>query len=399
MSNRLFKQKVLDPGPRVNPFIAMSEAGMTPTQIKAFIVEVLKPYFSDSNRLEELAIDVLSPQAVNLVRLENDAWAATAFRHVWNLYRRASEINPDATYRSVADSESAISVSLAEYWSALYLEEPKLELGLHDFKYEVFRNIGALVEAHIQPLLRSTLAQARIIRGKTPQFADVQRLKLGKVVDELFQTAGLPDLFAPPPWGIRLNQWRNTAQHHRSRVQGVQILGVIGEPPNESEIAFSREELLATLHRLYSVYQVLSLARTLFFFDRLDQIRSYLPETEVRSDVRMMSFVAGVSTQGFQVVDLSVDASAAKVTLHDLRQTTEERIVHASQLLIPLWRSSRSQSVEVRYLTSAGAHKMTFRTLGDACRRLDSEECSVKEYLDMVAFVPAPHGSPGSTST
>jgi hypothetical protein len=388
MTKHFFKEKVLDPGPSVNPFVAMAEAGMMPAQIKAFIVEVLQPYFSNLDRLEQLAVDVLAPQSINLVRLQGNTWAMNAFEHVWGLYRCASAIDPKAAYQVCADSEPAITDSLAEYWSALYLEEQKVTLDLHDFKYEVLRNIGALVEANIQPLLRDILTQVRIKRGKNPDFADVKRLKLGSVVEELIQTAGIPDLFAPSPWGIRLNQWRNIAQHHRSRVHGAHILGVFGEPPNESEVVFSREELLAALHCLYSVFQVLSLARTLFFIDHLDDIKPLLPETEIRSDVRMMSFTTGVSTQGFQVVDLAMDETTAHATLRDLRETTKERLVHASQLLIPLWRNSRSKSVELRYTTSAGEHKMTFSTLGEACRRLDAEEISVEEYLEFVTFEP-----------
>lgn len=393
-----FKKKVLDPGARVNPFVAMAEAGVTPEQIKAFIVEVLKPYFSSLERLEDLAVDALAPQAINLVRLKENSWALHAFNHVLEIYRHASELNPQACYQLCAESEPAIAESLSEYWSSLYFEEPKDDLDLHDFKYEVFRNIGALIEANVQPLLRDVLAQVRIIRGKNPHFDDIKKLKLGNIVDELSRTAGVPGLFAPPPWGVRLNQWRNIAQHHRSRVQGKRIIGVFGEPPNESEVVFSREELFSVVICLFSVFQALSIARTLFFFDRWENIKPHLRETEVRSDVHMMTFVSGVSTQGFRVIELSQNDSSARATVLDLHETTQQRLIHASQLLIPLWRSSKARLVELRYMTSSKEHKMTFCTTGEACRRLDAEEITIEEYLDHVAFKKVDDGSPESTS-
>lgn len=389
-----FKKKVLDPGPRVNPFVLMVEAGMTPQQIKASIVDVLKPYFSNLEQLEQLAVDLLAPQAINLVRLEENPWALNSFKHVWEIYRRASEVDPDACYQIFAASEPAIADSLSEYWSSLYFEEPKDALDLHDFKYEVFRNIGALIEVNVQPLLRDVLAQVRTIRGKNPLFDDINNLKLGNIVDELSGTAGIPELFAPPPWGIRLNQWRNVAQHHRSRVQGKHIMGIFGEPPNESEVRFSREELFSVVLCLYSVFQALSIARTLFFFDRLEYIKPHLQETEVRSDARMMTFVSGVSTQGFRVIDLLQNDSAAIATVLDLHKTNQKRLIHASQLLIPLWRSSKAKLVELRYLTSSEEHKMTFYTTGESCRRLDAEEVSIEEYLDHVTFKEVEGGSP-----
>lgn len=130
-----------------------------------------------------------------------------------------------------------------EHWSLLYLEVDKAELPLEEFRHEVFRNIGAVIESFLFPHLRDLLMQVRLARGTMASYGQVASLKLGNVVNELHDTLGMPDLVAPPPWRIRLNQWRNIGQHHRSCVRGSLIYGYYGEPPNEQEVSFSRNEL------------------------------------------------------------------------------------------------------------------------------------------------------------
>lgn len=397
MPNRHFKAKVLDLGAIGNPYLAMADAGMTPAQIKSFVLETLRPFFVNWNHLEEYAIDVLAAEAVSIARAQqHDPWMYDALRHALNLYRRAAIVDPEAAFELCSEHEPSVAASLADYWSALYLEEDKTDLDLHEFKYEVFRNIGSIVEISIQPLLRDILAQVRVGRGKKISFSQIERLTLGNVVDQLHSSASLPELTAPSPWGIRLNQWRNMAQHHRSRVEGDTVVGVFGEPPNEKEVPLTREDLLSVARRLASVYEALRIARKLFIFDHADGIRPYLPEVEVRRDARLMLFVVGVTTQGFQVVDLVADDSRARAVLRDVQDTTDKRLVHASQFLIFLWRQSGSAVVEIEYHDRSGKHRMTFRTMGDACRRLDDEELTIAEYLPFVEFLRV---SPGSRSS
>src|SRR5215471_19839451 len=97
----------------------------------------------------------------------------------------------------------------------------------------------------------------------------VARLKLGNVVNELHDTLSMPDLIVPPPWGIRLNQWRNIAQHHWSCVRGNLIYGYYGEPPNEQEVRFKRSELLDALRKIYAICEAVSTSRSLFVIDNI----------------------------------------------------------------------------------------------------------------------------------
>ena len=55
----------------------------------------------------------------------------------------------------------------------------------------------------------------RISRGREGDFSTLHTLPLGNVVGELHDVTH-SELYAPAPWGVRLNQRRNMAQHYRS---------------------------------------------------------------------------------------------------------------------------------------------------------------------------------------
>lgn len=392
-----FREKVLAPGSALNPLLAMAEAGVSPAEIKSFVIEQLSPYFLNHGILEELAIDVLAAEAVNVSWVRANPWAESAFLHVVSMYRLAESRDSDATYRACGEAEPSVTASLADYWSALYLEQPKAGLDLPELKYEVFRNLGSMIEANLQPLLRELLVQVRIARGRGGRISEVQPLTLGNIVGELYDTAGYQELFAPSPWGIRLNQWRNMAQHHGTFVKGEKVHGYYGELHNQRQVELTREDLWQVLRRIFAAYRAVKLARTLFLIDNMEKIRPYMPPLDMREDAAAFSFVAAVATQGFRVEDMNITEVAASAVLVDVVDTTKMRLVHASQLLLPLWSLAESSSLEILYKDKAGDPKMSFRTTGEACLRLNAGEIDLKTYLTFVDFVSETTGAHGDS--
>lgn len=384
---RKFREKVLASGSALNPLLAMAEAGISPPEIKAFVIDKLSPYFLNRDILEELAIDVLAVESVNASWVKADPWADSAFTHVLSVYRQAEARDSEATYRACAESEPSVTSSLADYWSALYLEQPKSDLDLPELKYEIFRNIGSMIESGLQPLLRDLLVQVRIARGKGSRFSVVQPLSLGNVVGELYDTAGYQELFAPSPWGIRLNEWRNMAQHHGARVQGENVHGYYGDHRNQREVKLTRQALWQVLLRIVSACRAVKLARTLFFIDNIEKIKPHLSSFDMREEAALFSFVAAVATQGFKVEDLDITGEAVSAVLVDVVCSTTERLVHASQLLLPLWSFTQCNRLEILYKDKTGVPRMSFHTTGEACLRLSSGEIDLEKYLTFVDFV------------
>jgi hypothetical protein len=323
MQNEGIDQKIIDRAVKItqwyNVFRSVIEAGFSPSQIKELIVSVLDPYFRNKDTLTEFAINILAGEAFRVIRIRQQGWAECAFEHVARAYRAAESADATACYKACAESEESVLAAQSDHWSLLYLELDKADMPLEEFRHEVFRNVGALIESYLFPHLRDLLMQVRIARGRVAVYAHVANLKLGNVVNELHDTLGMPDLVAPFPWGIALNQWRNIAQHHRSVVRGNFIFGYYGEPPNEKEVIFTRCELMAALSTIYSICEVVSASRTLFMIDNIEQIRKYLPQDLVlRDDARILSLATAFSTQGFDLAHLQITNDSAIATIVEM---------------------------------------------------------------------------------
>lgn len=366
----------------------MAEAGAQPEEIKQFVIDTLLPYFENHDVVKELAIDVLAPEVVNIYKTKLNPSVDAGFNFVLQLYRRAKLSEANASLNACANAEGDISAGLAHYWSCMYLEQEKAELEIHEFAFECFRLMGTLIEACIQPFLRDLLRQTRIVRGKSPTLPT--NMSLGNLVGELFDTLGFPELMAPSPWGIRLNQWRNIAQHHRTRVEANRIVGTYGEHPNEQEVSLSRSELMEALRTIAAIFNAIKLARTIYFIDNLQQLKPLLRDMSLREDARLLSLVTAISSQGFRVTNIQLSESEATLELSDLQSPSERRVIHASQFLLPLWAETERACLKVVYSNQTGDYVAEFETTGEACSLLDREETTIEQYLQQVSFKRRP---------
>src|ERR687897_179180 len=126
-------KKVLEGVRQHSPLLTFAELGMSPAETKQGIVDLLSPHFTNQSILNELAVEVLAPEAVNFAKIENDAWARAMFENVLNEYRQAFAFDRAASLNGSAKWESKIQHGLSEYWSGFHLEVDKGELPLEEF--------------------------------------------------------------------------------------------------------------------------------------------------------------------------------------------------------------------------------------------------------------------------
>jgi len=371
---------------RWNVFRPLIEAGLSPAEIKTLIIELLSPYFKDQSLLKEYAVELIPGEAFRVARIKKDSWTSQAFDHVSSIYRTAEAVNPVACYKACAESEKDILAAASNHWSQLYLEIDKAELPLEEFRHEVFRNIGALIESYLFPHLRDLLAQNRLKRGKKQEYSQISRLKLGNVVNELHSSISMPEIVAPPPWGIHLNQWRNIAQHHRSCVRGELVYGYYGEAPNEHEISLTRGELWDVLQRIYSISELINTARTLFVIDNIKRIEPYFSEDiTLRQDAFILSLATSIATQGFELADLQLNDESAIATVVEISdESPEERRIHASQFVYPFWCQLKKDIVIVKYIDKKGSLRMTAKANSADCKRIADGEIPFSELAILV---------------
>ena len=327
----------------------LAELGWDPDQIKNLIIQTLTPYFKDKQFLSDKAIDLLPIEAVNVGMIGQDVKAEKWLHQLLDIHQAASKVNEKVCFQTLAHWEDRISHATDEFWSAAILEQNTSTLPLQEFKFEIFRTIGMLIEACLQPQLKALLAQVRLSKGDPEPNKNLDGLELGKVINELH--AKLPDkeIVAPVPWNIRLNQWRNMAQHHKTRVKDNKIVGAYGVGAKQTEVILERAALLQFVTRLNFAIRVVLTSRTIFILDNLQKIEPYISfDTDEREDVRLFRLATSFATQGFEIERFEIIDGKVLVWIFDKTGgDTLKRAVHCSQLIYSVWLNFSHDFIEI----------------------------------------------------
>lgn len=368
-----------------SPLLKMIELGVKPEEIKEAVIESLEPYFDNKDILEQLAIKLLVPESISLLKIQKDKWLFDMFEKCFFTYRSAKTKDQQSCLKSCALWQPYIAHSTSEYWSVLHLEVPKGDLGIGEFLHECLRNIGDIIEGVTKPYLKVLLHQVRIANGIKTALEDIDSLDLGAIVNELVEKSGYATLFMPPPRNIRLNQWRNIAYHHTAKIENSEIICWYGKTPNIKEVRLSREELLQVVQAAVNIYAVLRLAYTLFYIDHLNEIDECSLSGEVRDEAVFVNFAAGLASQGFEVVEYKKNPDDAKLVVKDISNLNpDKRRFHASQFLLPLWVITHSNRVIVEYREKDNTPNFLVSANSDVCEKIYEGEL---ELLDLAKIM------------
>lgn len=358
-------------------FLKLIEQGVKPEEIKEGIIHLLKPYFQNKEALEKHAVDHLVPDSVFFIKLRKDTTFLEKFKKCLATYHSAKNKGEARCFEACVIWLEDICDSESKFWSAAHLEVDKCKLELEDCLHECLKNIGEIIEGLTKPYLKVLLAQTRIANGQKCVTKDLDTLELGQIVSELMKKTDCAELFMPRPWNISLSQWRNIAYHHSAKIKDDRIVCWWGRKPNIRRIELSRGEMLEVVSKLFAVYGTLKLVHTFFFIDNSNAI-SKLPitcERQPREESELLNFVAGLATQGFEVVELKRTADEAKAVIKDVSDLDlKERRAHTTQFLFPLWLATRSKKLVIEYRRNDNKPDFLITTDSKTCERIYAGE-------------------------
>ncbi|MCS3643227.1 hypothetical protein [Salinibacter ruber] len=371
-----------------DPFSVLVEEGRSPEELKKSIKTALKPHFENPQIVEDWYPYLVS-EYINLSFISSDADAQEAFEGVKLTYRNSRSADSERCFETCGRFEKDTISSLSQMWSHMYLEHDKADLPLTEFRQEAFKNIGDLIEGTLKPFLQELLLQNRFARGKVSTYDDVRDLRLGNITQELIDTTSFRGAFKPGSWNLRLNDWRNIAHHHTSRVEGKEIIGEYDVGSNTKEIRLSRQDLTDVLYKIALIFKAIRTARTLFVFDNRDEIRPHIvDEVEGRSDMNVLAIAMAISPEGFELADIKVGGSSAKAVIRERTdQPVQERMIHASQFVYPVWEHFRKEVIQIEYQDREGNLVLTSEVSGEACKSVaegDVPFSDLAEEADLV---------------
>jgi len=333
------------------------KAGMTPDEVKSDVINAFSPYFENQGVLEKQAIQLLVPELIEFANILKDGFAIKLFEFALRAHQGAKLQNRELCFVTYLDWMPVKSEALSKYWSQFHLEVDKEELGLEEFAHECLRNIGSVIEGSIKPYSNELLQQIRNFQGIPTTFEEIDSMDLGKVIDELIRFSYPSSFFVFE--NVRLNQWRNIAQHLSVIFKDELIVCTYGRPENRKEIILRRESLYVVTQKVFMTFRCLKLASTIFGIDNFDEMHSMgLISNEpikIRAEAEILNLVSAIGSQGFEVIDIQFDRNNAKLIVQDLT-SMEPRVrrIHASQFVEMLWQYTNSPLVIVDYIELDG---------------------------------------------
>lgn len=372
------------------PYTALYQLGADPTAVKAAILRLLSPYVRDQDRLAQYAASHLAGEAIAIGRLSSSPERLSILERCFAIREAAIAVDATRAYEVAGYFEHEILEAQKSYGLLVSFELLKDELSLEEVAFELLRSLGTLIESNLQPYLKELHCLVTIGAGAPIDLNSVSRADFGQVCEWIQKALGDTSLLTPPPWGIRINQWRNIAQHHSFSCDNEMVLVRYGKALPQKQASLSRAELLDLARSLVWRLGSLKASRTLTHFNHIDALDQYLPAPKSHLYNDAAALAASFATQGFHLTKLDLTDTDVDAVIEDTAPGEGlTRPVHCSQFVASIAEQFPGRSVRIRYFVKA-AHKWTFSAKRDALADVMALEDPLQKLAHVVQFRKEP---------
>lgn len=374
-----------------SPLLQAFEAGYSKEEIKAHILTILEPEFDNPEILVRYGIDLLAVETINVTKVRANDWSSQLYDKSMEARRSLLANDKNICAEVCSKWEADIGKALTFYWSSIKFEHSKDDLPIDEYAYELFRNIGGLIEGTLQIYLKELLHITLCANGESSSYSEVSSLSLGNVISKLSEKFGNSDIFTLSPWMVPLNQWRNIAQHFSIDTDNFSINCRYGAK-NQHIIKLKREELMEIAKSIFTLYSAIRTSQTIFFLDSADSLISHCKGFKRKDADKQFQFCVGAASQGFEVIDLKVEINKAYAEFYDVTdENSFERAIHAVQFVYQLWIATRSDILVVKYNTKLRDKYLIATAKSEDCEKVYKGEESLSYLSEVVDFEMEPH--------
>lgn len=347
--------KKLDDFEKSSPLSIFYDFGLEPNDIKGSIIESFSDYFENKENLESNAVSDLVNNWLAYLTVNRDfPDSITYISSILKICNDAKKVNESEAINSYINWYPQISQSISRFWSINNNQFAPKETSDEDFFEESLKMIGQTIEGLSKPFLKLLLQLNRIKRKKPYDFVDLQNKDLGVVIDELINTSDLNELLVFN--SIRLNQWRNIAYHHNSKIVNEKLICWYKKDNQNIEISLDRTDVHNLLDKIVLTFKLLRISETIFCFDNIQKIQQASDfvnddNINIRQESKLLDLYSTIGSQGFKVLDITFNKSEAYLKLKDLQDYSyfQKRAIHSTQFLYHLWLFSGSTKLVVEY--------------------------------------------------
>jgi hypothetical protein len=369
------------------PFTKVLKGGIAPAELKASVVAVLDPYVQDKELLWEHAVSRLANEALCIANINlRPEWKELLVKS-FEIRNAAISKAPTQAYQVICDFETYIRKAQRKYSMQILFEQSKDGLKTDEYAFEMFRLIGGLIESTIQPFIKEVYCLAEINAGQSKSAQAVIDADFGQIVEQFIRLNCFPALLIPGNWGIRINQWRNIAQHHSFSVTGERVDVVYGKSSPKKMVAITRHELFSLSKELVRRLGALKSSRELTILNNIEQLWGRLPHFEIDIYSIATELAAAFATQGFTLAGFEDSNNVISAKILDVNPTPGNmRQIHCSQFVLPIGERFPQKGIEVTYESAGSTTKIKFSITAEANRILGELQSPFERLADLLKW-------------
>ena len=335
-------------------------------------------------------MSILAIEAVSVGQLSSRQDWKALLDLCFDLREKAIRANEQQAFEVIGYFEPIIRDAQKSYALLIVFELSKDNLALDEFAFELLRTLGVLIESTLQPYIKELYCLLTISAGDVPDIQAVADGDFGSICERLETALKDKSLLSPEPWGVRVNQWRNIAQHHSFVVRGDSIVATYGRSQARKQVCLSRSELLTLAEELVRRLGALKTSRVITAVNHLDRLEAHLPPTAPDQYSHATALTASFATQGFRLLQLHIEANRALANIEDMAPTEgNERPIHCSQFVAAIANRFPHVSVQVQYV-ARGRHLWTFEATAEDLDRIMGLDDPLAKLARVVTFRKEP---------
>ncbi len=272
------------------------------------------------------------------------------------IYHQAKKVNSHKTYLGYSywdeDFGEASSRIISLVKLEANLEIDRTEMDIHDLAFDVFKEIGTLIEKCINPYLRILYFLRTIIDKDTLTKEEVNQKSLGNIVDKLRQDEKLSTLFYPGNWEVKLNQWGNISRHGDYSVKDNKIECKYGIK-RDKILLLNKPELRLLLGTIRERFSILKMANVIFLIDSTPQILEYLSKKKSRKESNYLDVIKLLYNYGYVIENHNISQKKVHFNLREGYQNvnSEKRIDVLLSLLRAIWNRTKPELIHITYIS------------------------------------------------
>jgi len=370
--------------------------GEAPSDIKKSVVNTLDIYFNNKTALQEYAATSAILSVYDYVmRYSNDPVFSTMLQKVLKCYCDAYRKDPKCTLDVILSTYEEFLQKENMMWTVRQQTPNNPPEDFYDAVMAYFNYIGQSLEIGVKHILFELYAMIRIITGKSVDYDNIRKCDFGVTINNILEQGYFGDILKTKPTVIKLSDWRNIAYHHTYKLEKEKIICTYGRQRVTFEIDF--ELLQQYAHQIIRTSNILNIARCIYVFDNISNIRNHSNERKksigFRKDILINQLKISLSSQGFCLKRVDQDKYETKVLLLDMRNDgrlsqpeEKERKIYSSQLTYNFWCVFRKNRISIIYCDNQGKELFISSIGGDVCEKIEEGKENLSYLAKSIEF-------------